>query len=100
MEQAPKPETNNESRLSKWRCPGVFREIEFLACPDCGEEVEFFPQDLVMACTGCGAEVTRGSTACISHCPAKESYCYRQMVRSQALSEASGEEAGGNSRKP
>jgi predicted amidophosphoribosyltransferase len=73
------------SHLEKWRCPGVFRDIEFLPCPRCGEEVEFFPQDLVMACDGCGAEVTRVSSACISHCPAMESFCYRQMVRSQAL---------------
>ena len=43
---------NDPSRLSKWRCPGIFRDIEFLPCPDCGEEVEFFPQDLVMACSG------------------------------------------------
>lgn len=71
--------------LDKWRCPGVFRDIEFLTCPDCGGEVEFFPQDLVMACPGCGVQVTRRSSACISHCPARESYCYRQMVRSQAL---------------
>ncbi|MDO8736644.1 MAG: hypothetical protein Q7K29_06120 [Thermoleophilia bacterium] len=78
---------NDPSRLSKWRCPGIFRDIEFLACPTCGEEVEFFPQDLVMACDGCGAEVKRVSSACISHCPAKESYCYRQMVRNQALTE-------------
>lgn len=80
--------------LSKWRCPGVFREIEFLACPDCGAEVEFFPQDLVMDCSGCGAEVKRTSSACISHCPAKESYCYRQLVRNQAIAEAGGEQAG------
>jgi len=87
MGQTPKPETNDESRLSKWRCPGVFREIEFLPCPGCGEEVEFFPQDLVMACPGCDAEVKRVSSACISHCPAEESYCYRQMVRNQVLTE-------------
>lgn len=77
----------DETRLSKWRCPGVFRDIEFLPCPRCGDEVEFFPQDLVMACPGCGTEVTRVSSACISHCPAKESYCYRQMVRSQVLAD-------------
>jgi DNA-directed RNA polymerase subunit RPC12/RpoP len=57
-----------------------------MACPECGEEVEFFPQDQVIACTACGSEVKRMSSACISHCPAKESYCYRQMVRNQALS--------------
>lgn len=73
--------------LSKWRCPGVFREIEFRDCPECGDEVEFFPQDVVMACPGCGYEMTRQSSACINHCPAKQSYCYRQMVRSQALKE-------------
>lgn len=78
--------------LSKWRCPGVFRTPEFLACPRCGAEVEFFPQDLVMACSDCGNEVTRASSACISHCPAKESYCYRQLVRSQALASAAGED--------
>jgi len=78
---------NDRARLSKWRCPGIFRDIEFLACTGCGEEVEFFPQDLVMACPGCGIEVKRASSACISHCPAKESYCYRQMVRNQALGE-------------
>lgn len=78
---------NDPSRLSKWRCPGIFRDIEFMACPECGEEVEFFPQDQVIACTACGSEVKRMSSACISHCPAKESYCYRQMVRNQALSE-------------
>lgn len=77
---------NDPSRLSKWRCPGIFRDIEFMDCPECGEEVEFFPQDQVMACTACGSEVKRMSSACISHCPAKESYCYRQMVRNQALS--------------
>jgi len=75
----------DESRLVKWRCPGVFRNIEFLACPDCGGEVEFFPQDLVMSCPDCHTEVARVSSACISHCPAQESYCYRQMVRHQAL---------------
>jgi len=80
--------------LSKWRCPGVFREIEFLPCPGCGAEVEFFPQDLVMACPDCGVEVNRASSACISHCPAKESYCYRQLVRSQALAAVSREPAG------
>ncbi len=84
----------DESRLTKWRCPGVFREIEFLACPECGAEIEFFPQDLVMACPGCGAEATRASSACISHCPAKESYCYRQMVRNQALAARKGSGAG------
>lgn len=37
------------------------------------------------SCPGCGVQVTRRSSACISHCPARESYCYRQMLRSQAL---------------
>lgn len=83
----------NEKDLSKWRCPGVFRGIEFLNCPGCGEEVEFFPQDVVMACPGCGEEVTRRSSACILHCPAKQSFCYRQMVRSQALKQIN--EGGG-----
>jgi len=86
MTSAPKKEMDDATRLSKWRCPGVFRDIEFIDCPQCGDEVEFFPQDLVMDCPGCGAEVIRVSSACISHCPARESYCYRQMVRNQYLS--------------
>jgi hypothetical protein len=76
--------------LSKWRCPGVFRDIEFLACENCGEEVEFFPQDMVMACGGCGGEVSRQSSSCLQHCPARQSFCYRQLVRSQTLAGASG----------
>lgn len=82
----------NETDLSKWRCPGVFRDIEFRPCPDCGGEVEFFPQDVVMACPDCGAEVTRRTSSCLSHCPAKQSFCYRQMVRSQALANLGDEE--------
>jgi hypothetical protein len=65
----------------EWRCPGVFREIETQACPSCAEEVEFFPQDLELSCLGCGAEVKRRSSSCLSHCPAKQSDCYRELSR-------------------
>jgi hypothetical protein len=74
-----------EIRLDKWRCPGVFREVEFIPCPRCGDEVEFFPQDQVRPCLGCGHELTRRSSSCLSHCPAKQSDCFRQVVRQQAL---------------
>ncbi|MHB1325293.1 MAG: hypothetical protein ACYDGS_07915 [Thermoleophilia bacterium] len=47
-----------------------------------------------MACPGCAAEVKRVSSACISHCPAKESYCYRQMVRSQVLTDLKNQRGG------
>ena len=73
--------------LSKWRCPGVFRGIEFRDCPGCGAEVEFFPQDQTRRCQSCGIEVARVSGSCLSHCPAKQSDCYRQRVRAQVLSE-------------
>jgi predicted amidophosphoribosyltransferase len=76
-----------EERLSKWRCPGVHRGIETSLCPECGEEAEFWPSDTAVNCTGCGAEVPRLSGSCLSHCPARQSSCYRQMVRRQALAE-------------
>jgi len=77
MEEAP--------QLGKWRCPGVFREIETQLCESCGEEVEFFPQDGRLNCLACGAEVSRASSSCLSHCPAKQSSCYREMVRQEML---------------
>ncbi len=83
-----------EVPLEKWRCPGIFRSIEFLPCPECGDEVEFYPQDMVMQCLTCGHELSRQSSSCLSHCPAKQSSCYRNMVRQHAVREL--EDGGGD----
>lgn len=72
-------------KLEKWRCPGVFREITWQSCPSCGNEVEFFPQDLARVCPDCGREVDRDSSACIDHCPARQSDCFREMSRRARL---------------
>ncbi|MCL6106797.1 MAG: zinc ribbon-containing protein [Actinobacteria bacterium] len=87
MDRRDKQSDNSAAGLSRWRCPGVFREIEFAACPSCGEEVEFFPQDRVRPCPACGAQVGHISGSCLSYCPARESDCFRQTVRSRVLSE-------------
>ncbi|HDY69846.1 MAG TPA: hypothetical protein ENH54_02805 [Actinobacteria bacterium] len=71
--------------MKNWRCPGVHRGIETQPCPRCGEDVEYFPSDREIACSGCGELVLRISSSCLSHCPAKQSSCYRQMVRQEAL---------------
>jgi rRNA maturation endonuclease Nob1 len=76
-----------EVKLEKWRCPGVFREISWKACPSCGSEVEFFPQDLTSVCLDCGSEVNRDSSSCIDHCPARRSDCFREMLRHAKLDE-------------
>lgn len=83
------PEPEN---LSKWRCPGVHRGIETQTCELCGDEAEFWPSDTSVICTGCGVEVFRHSSSCLSHCPAKQSHCYRQMVRRQVLEDLRGNE--------
>ncbi len=87
MDGRDKQSENSAARLSKWRCPGVFREIELTACPSCGEEVEFFPQDRTRPCPACGVQVGNVSGSCLSYCPARESDCFRQTVRSRVLSE-------------
>ncbi len=74
-------------RLEKWRCPGVHRGIMLQECPECGGEVEFFPSDVEMTCLDCGTLVTRASGSCLTHCPAKQSSCYRQMVRREVLAD-------------
>lgn len=89
--EAKEKNSDGVSHLSKWRCPGVFREIEFKNCPECGAEVEFFPQDQARPCPACGALVTRASSSCLSHCPARQSDCYREYVRRQALEQISDE---------
>lgn len=76
------------AKLEKWRCPGVFREISWQECPGCGEEVEFFPQDLTRPCPGCGHELGRASGSCLDHCPARQSDCYREMARLRALADS------------
>lgn len=75
-------------QLGRWRCPGVFREIETQACPKCGDELEFFPQDLKMKCFNCGAVAARESSSCLSHCPAKQSECYRELTRQRMFADA------------
>lgn len=74
-----------EIKLEKWRCPGVFREIAWQTCPGCGGEIEFFPQDLRRACLACGRESRRVSSSCLDHCPAKQSDCFRELVRQEEL---------------
>ena len=68
-----------------WRCPGVFREIEEVACSSCGDGVEFFPQDLKRECSNCGTDVARSSPSCLEYCPAHQSQCYRELVRQKML---------------
>lgn len=76
--------------LGQWRCPGVFREIEEVACPSCSEEVEFFPQDLKRDCANCGMTVARLSSSCLEYCPSRQSKCYREMVRQKMINEKTG----------
>jgi len=44
------------------KCPGQDvqnGQIELRECPDCGEEVEFFPNDFKLRCDRCGVMVYR-----------------------------------------
>jgi predicted amidophosphoribosyltransferase len=54
-------------------CPGAvnIREVtpEDLTCPECGEEVEIWSDELTARCRHCGAEVTREQgPSCIDWC--------------------------------
>ena len=65
---------------SQNRCPGgdsrqwTPGEVRERACPGCGREMEFFPDEPVLSCPGCGREVPRpgGSADCAAWCPAAE----------------------------
>lgn len=81
---------NRQLKPGKWRCPGVFVPIEIDNCPNCGEEVEFFPGDVKLECLRCGRLVYRQSTSCLERCPAKQSSCYREMLALDKKADKSG----------
>ncbi|MEM2901133.1 MAG: hypothetical protein QXO32_00140 [Candidatus Bathyarchaeia archaeon] len=54
-------------------CPGARRliqpQIVFRACPNCGEEVEFFEYEVEQACPKCGKAVKKEvETSCVLWC--------------------------------
>ena len=53
-------------------CPGVSRLVrpvpEYIACPNCGEEVEIWSDEEEATCDGCGAIVSRKMVSCLDWC--------------------------------
>ncbi|KAF5059314.1 hypothetical protein DSECCO2_337390 [anaerobic digester metagenome] len=54
------------------RCPGASRlrtpTLEVRPCPRCGEEVEIFSNDRVVACSACGFEIYNDIQSCVRWC--------------------------------
>lgn len=54
------------------RCPGAARirtpTLEIRPCPQCGEEIEIFSNDRVVACSACGCEIYNDIQSCIRWC--------------------------------
>ena len=77
-------------------CPGAvnIREVtpEEITCPQCGEEVEIWSDELTARCTHCGARVSREQgPSCIDWCAFAEECIgtekYSRLKRSDATEE-------------
>ncbi len=61
-------------KLSFKHCPGIKNligpvKIIFRTCPSCGEEVEFFSDEVEAKCDNCGRKLHRGATpSCVTWC--------------------------------
>lgn len=69
-------------------CPGAdnvkIPELEIVACPECGGEVEFFTRDKKSICGECGHIVLREQKAsCIDWCPMAET-CFGKEAMEKA----------------
>ena len=61
------------------RCPGQDQrrwrpeDMTYLPCPDCGREVELFPDETKVRCSACGRAVSRERPKdCLDWCAAAE----------------------------
>lgn len=66
-------------------CPGSqnvkIPELEIVACPNCGGEVEFFTRDIKSKCAACGQTVFREQQpSCIDWCPMAEE-CFPELKK-------------------
>jgi hypothetical protein len=54
------------------RCPGSINlrtpTLTIKKCPQCGDEVEVFSNDVSVKCSGCGFEVFNDIMSCIQWC--------------------------------
>jgi ribosomal protein S27E len=54
------------------RCPGAATirtpTLAIKRCPQCGEEVEIFSNDVAVKCSGCGFVVYNDTASCVQWC--------------------------------
>ena len=77
------------------KCPGAAetrtRVPAYKKCPDCGEEVEIWSDELKAKCTKCGATVFReDALSCIERCRYVKEFIgeekYNQLIEEKAKS--------------
>ncbi|RLI28852.1 hypothetical protein DRO53_00025 [Candidatus Bathyarchaeota archaeon] len=78
-------------------CPGIKdlirpADIVVRTCPACGEEVEFFSDEVEVKCPNCGKTLHReASASCVSWCKYADK-CIEDLKNRKLISEAKAEE--------
>ena len=67
------------------RCPGAANlrtpTLEIKKCPQCGEEIEVFSNDVKVRCPGCGFEVYNDIVSCVRWCKYARECVGEEMYR-------------------
>ena len=80
--------------MSFKHCPGIKNligpvQIILRTCPSCGEEVEFFSDEVETKCNNCGQKLHREATpSCVSWCQYAEK-CIKDLEKRGLLSSSS-----------
>ena len=86
-----------------FRCPGTANlrtpTLEIKKCPQCGEEVEIFSNELKATCRNCGFTIYNDLQSCIEWCwYARE--CLGEELYQRLKGKTAGEENPGRSEMP